>query len=120
MGVTGVRCLRIDRRGESSSSIWPSIGKCSRKNDKMKYFDCSLTDGNDTCRLVSFDPHIRPELEDCMEKGQSVSLSNCEIKRAKGGMGLEIVEIVLSEKSRVTHSLKKFKVVSQSWKRWRR
>ena len=81
--------------------------KCSRKNDKMKYFDCSLTDGNDTCRLVSFDPHIRPELEDCMEKGQSVSLSNCEIKRAKGGKGLEIV---LSEKSRVTHSPKKFKV----------
>ena len=81
--------------------------KCSRKNDKMKYFDCSLTDGNDTCRLVSFDPHIRPELEDCMEKGQSVSLSNCEIKRANGGMGLEIV---LSEKSRVTHSPKKFKV----------
>ena len=40
--------------------------KCSKKNDKMKYFDCSLTDGDNTCRLVSFDPHIRPELEDCM------------------------------------------------------
>ena len=39
-----------------------------------------------------------------MEKGQSVSLSNCEIKRAKGGMGLEIV---LSEKSRVNDEKRK-------------
>lgn len=37
--------------------------KTSKKNDKVKYFDCRLTNGKEVCRMVSFEPRIRSDLE---------------------------------------------------------
>jgi hypothetical protein len=81
--------------------------KTSRKNDKVKYFDCKLTDGKVFCRLVSFEPKIRSDLVQLMDKGQSISIMNCDIKKSKMGAGYELI---LSEKSLISPSPKIFKV----------
>ncbi len=83
-----------------------STATSSRKNDKIKYFDCQLTDGKEICRLVSFVPKAQSPLEELMEKGKSVGLVNCEIKKSKMSSGYEVI---LSEKSLVVSS-PKFKV----------
>ena len=81
--------------------------KTSRKNEKLKYFDCKLTDGKEVFRTVSFEPKVHSELVEFIEKGQSVSFVNCDIKKSKIGSGYELV---LSEKSSIIPSPKKIKV----------
>ena len=88
--------------------------KSSRKNQKLKFFDCTLTYEKEICRVVSFEPKIRSELEECMEKGHSVSLVNCGIKKSKVGTGYELI---VSDKSTVMRSPKKFKVSDDMMKK---
>ena len=82
--------------------------KTSRKNQKVKYFDCKLTDGKEVCRMVSFELKVWPDIEEFVERGESVSVVNCDVKKRKiGGTGYELV---LSDKSSVIRSPKKFKL----------
>ena len=81
--------------------------KQSKKNEKIRYFNCELTDGKKTCRLVSFEPKVRNEFEQFMEAEEAVAVQNCDIKKSKFGPGYEVV---LSQKSSVVSSPKRFKV----------
>ena len=66
--------------------------KTSRKNEKVKYFDCKLTDGKEVYRMVSFEPKVWPDIEEFVERGESVSVVNCDVKKRKiGGTGYELV-----------------------------
>ena len=60
--------------------------KTSRKNVQIKYFKGSLSDGSKAVRFVSFEPKLRPQIEQAREDLRRVSLSNCAVKRNRGDM----------------------------------
>ncbi len=81
--------------------------KKSRSNSSVSYFDGKLSDGQQCVRVISFETdHL-----DCMKRAQNsksdVLLSNCAVKRSKFNSGLEVV---LSNRSTVLASPKKFSV----------
>lgn len=85
--------------------------KSSKRNDSVKYFDGHLSDGKEICRIVSFAPKVRAEMEGFMEKGQSVSLVNCGIKRSKmESFNGPLYDIHISEKTSIVSSPIKFDV----------
>ena len=69
------------------------------------YFEAKLTDGAAQMRVVGFQGSQRKRLVTFEEKGESVSLQNCQIKQARFG---EDLEIMLKSSSRVEASPKKF------------
>ena len=82
--------------------------KTSRNNEELKYVDGHLSDGKEVCRFVSFDVKIKDEIEKIKSSGsESVVLQNCRIKKIGNG---DSYELVLSNKSSVASSPKKFKV----------
>ncbi len=84
--------------------------KTSRKNAGVKYLEGRVTDGKDVCRFVSFSPaKVKEEWEGVKEKGggSGLSLVNCDIKKSRFGSGYELV---LSEKSCIMCSPKRFRV----------
>ena len=79
--------------------------KTSRKTAQVQYFMGSLSDGSKTVRFVSFEPKLRPQIEQAREYLCGLSLSNCAITRNRGDM-----EVVVSNQSKILDSPKKFKV----------
>jgi len=51
-----------------------------RKNPNVKYFKGQLSDGCKTVRSVSFEPRLRPQIEEAQGKSAAVLLRNCAIK----------------------------------------
>ena len=81
--------------------------KNSRKNKDIKYVEGQLTDGKEVCRFISFDVKIRDDIEKLMDREESVSLNNCGVKKNRTGDGYEVV---LTKRSSVFSSPKKFKI----------
>ena len=79
--------------------------KTSRKNTRIQYFKGSLSDGSKTVRFMSFEPKLRPQIEQAREDLRGVSLSNCAVKRNRGDK-----EVMVSNQSKILDSPKKFKV----------
>ena len=73
--------------------------KTSRKTVRVQYFKGSLSDGSKTVRFVSFEPKLRPQIEQARENLRGVSLSNCAITRNRGDM-----EVVVSNQSKILDS----------------
>ena len=78
-----------------------------KKGKRASYFNCKLTDGEVQMRVVGFCGGQQKKLSSFMEKSESVSLKNCQIKRARQA---EELEIVLRSSSGVELSPKKFTV----------
>ena len=78
-----------------------------KKGKRANYFDFKLTDGEVQMRVVGFCGGQQKKLSSFMEKSESVSLKNCQIKRARQA---EELEIVLRSSSGVELSPKKFSV----------
>lgn len=82
--------------------------KTSTRNKDIKYIEGRISDGKDECRFVSFDTvKNKKEIEDRMEKGESVKFRNCAVKRSRNREGYEVV---MSVKSSVASSPKRFKI----------
>ena len=65
--------------------------KTGKKNSHIKYFTGQLSDGKRCMRLVSFDPKLRPRLNDSFGDSSPVAIKECRVKRASVGDDLEIV-----------------------------
>ena len=78
-----------------------------KKGKRANYFDCKLTDGEVQMRVMGFCDGQQKKLASFMEKSESVSLKNCQIRRA---CQAEELEIVLRSSSGVELSPKKFTV----------
>ena len=78
-----------------------------KKGKRASYFDCKLTDGEVQMRVVGFRNGQQKKLASFMEKSESVSLKNCQIRRARQA---EELEVVLRSSSGVELSPKKFTV----------
>ena len=57
--------------------------KNSRNNTIVKYFEGKLSDGYTTVRFISFEPKIRPQIEESLEKSSGITLRNCLVKRSR-------------------------------------
>ena len=57
--------------------------KTSRNNARVKYFEGQLSDGAKTVRFVSFEPKLRPQVEEARESLRRVALKNCIVKRSR-------------------------------------
>ena len=65
--------------------------KTGKKNSHVKYFTCHLSDGERCMCLVSFDPKLRPRLNDSFGDSSPIAIKECRVKRASVGDDLEIV-----------------------------
>lgn len=82
--------------------------RISRKNKDMKYFEGRMSDGKSCCWFVSFDVKAKDDIEAITKKGESVLMKNCDVKKSR--VRADEWEIVMSQKSTVMNSPKKFKV----------
>lgn len=80
--------------------------KKSRNKADVQYFETSLSDGDKTVRLVSFEPRLRKEVEDAYKTKREVAVKNCSVKRNR----TDEFEILVNNKSAITSSPKKFKI----------
>ena len=78
-----------------------------KKGKRASYFDCKLTDGEVQMRVVGFHDGQQKKLASFMEKSESVSLKNRQIRSARQA---EELEVVLRSSSGVELSPKKFTV----------
>ena len=82
--------------------------KISRNNKEVKYIEGELSDGKEVRRFVSFDAaKFKDEVEKLMDKGESVSLTNCSVKKSING---DSYELVMSKRSSVVSSPKRFRI----------
>ena len=81
--------------------------KTSRSNGRVKYFEGHLSDGTKTVRFVSFEPKLRPQIEEARESLRGVALKNCTVKRSREAGELEVL---VSSQTKIISSPKKFKV----------
>ena len=82
-----------------------------KKGRTCNYFDGEITDGKTSMRLFGFDSAagVRRKLMEFEGKAESVTLSKCEVKRARQGTNLEIL---LGKYTDVQRSDKAFSVES--------
>ena len=66
-----------------------------------------MSDGAKTVRFVSFEPKLRPQVEEARESLRGVALKNCTVKRSREAGELEVL---VSSQTKITNSPKKFKV----------
>lgn len=99
--------------------------KTSRKDPKKKYFNAAISDSKKTMRMVSFDPSIRPQLENNANRADednqpAVALENCLVKKNSFQQlpnSDPTYEILLTTRSRVLPSpSKKFRVAADDFK----
>ena len=103
IGSSGeMSCANVHGRVVELSPI-----KKSRYNDEVEYFEGQITDGKEMRRMVCFHPKIWKEIKEMKEKGESVTLLNCNIKKAKIG---DQYELVASGKCSVVSSPKRKEV----------
>ena len=84
--------------------------KTSKKDTRVKYIEGRLTDGKEVCRFVSFSPSkIKSEIDGALQlnSDESLKFENCSVKKSKIGTGYEIV---MTQRSKVACSPKKFRV----------
>ena len=53
-----------------------------RKSPASKYFDADFTDGKKTLKFVSYDPLLRPKLEQLKEEKATLTITDCSIKQS--------------------------------------
>ena len=78
--------------------------KESKRDSRLKYFTGKITDGKKTLRMVSFRPKFRDELQNIAGAGQSVAISECEVKASASSA----LEVISSRASGVKKCEKKF------------
>ena len=81
----------------------------SSKSSSCSYFDGEITDGKATMRFFGFDAGVRRRLVEFEDSKKAVTLTNCEVKRARRG---ENLEVLVSKKTEVEKSEKVFEVES--------
>ena len=55
--------------------------KVSKKNLKTKFFIGKISDGKRTTRIISFNPHLRTQLEKFRQSSSEVAIVNCSIQK---------------------------------------
>ena len=91
-----------------SAKIQGVVMLLSPMKGDSKYFDGRLGDGKGSIRLVGFDSKKQEQLSKMFEKGQPVTLEDCQLKKGKFS---EEMELLLSSS---TASQKKFNVCSNA------
>ena len=81
------------------------LKECTRH--RKKYFDGNLSDDSDTKRFVSFNTKLFQSMKEAKDNSTSIALNKCSVKRS--ALNMEELEIVISDKSEIMHSPKKFK-----------
>ena len=80
--------------------------KTGRKNSNVKYFEGQLSDGSKTVRFVSFEPKLRPQIQEAQGKSAAVLLKNCAVKRNRE----QALEVQVNSQTVITNSPTKFKI----------
>ena len=76
---------------------------------KSKYFDGTVTDGKSKLRVVGYSQGQQEIMDDLMVAKQPVELNDCEIKRARRGLKMEIS---LKGSTKITKSDKQFNMAA--------
>ena len=84
------------------------LKECARH--RKKYFDGNLSDDSDTKRFVSFNTKLFQSMKEAKDNSTSIALNKCSVKRS--ALNMEELEIVISDKSEIMQSPKKFKCES--------
>lgn len=79
-----------------------------------KYFTGKITDGQETKRVVAFDPKLHAKMEKFKEEGSIIALVDCSIQQSKYSDG---VEIIASQKTKLELSPKKIKISDEMMKK---
>ena len=84
----------------------------SKKNKTTRFFDGKIADGKRTTRVISFNPHLRSQLERFREKSSEVALVNCSVQREFEGAsgGNQRYEVVLNSRTKLEDSPKIFRM----------
>ena len=80
--------------------------KKSRNKADVQYFETSLSDGDKTVCVVSFEPRLRRDVEEAYKTKREVAIKNCSVKRNRS----DTFEILANSKSSITNSPKKFRI----------
>ena len=67
--------------------------KTSSKRSDIKYFEGQISNGVKTVRLMSFEPNLRPKIEDAQKSKAGVALRNCAIKQSRISDNFEVQQI---------------------------
>lgn len=70
-----------------------SLMKKSRKNNNVEYLEGQITDRKEVCRIVGFESRVWKEMKVMKDKGESVSIINCDIEKDKNSEEYELVTI---------------------------
>ena len=81
--------------------------RSSTHSKEIQYFDTFFSDGIKTVRVVSFDPKLKPKVDNAREKGEEVALTNCCVQKRKD---CDEMEIVIGNRSNLIKSPKRFRL----------
>ena len=90
----------------STASLHAVVSSLSpvKKGRNSDYFEGTVTDGKSTVRLVGYKRSQQSKIQRFMDKQQPILLDDCEIKKARRGPRMEIMQMATA----TTSSLKKF------------
>ena len=83
------------------------ISPVQKSKRGTKYFNARLSDGLTMRKVVRFKEAQHAKMKDSMEKQESICLDDCQIKKAKQGLDMEIL---MKRTTTISPSPKKFKV----------
>ena len=91
----------------STASLHAVVSSLSpvKKGRNSDYFEGTVTDGKSTVRLVGYKRSQQSKIQRFMDKQQPILLDYCEIKKARCGQRMEIMQKVSTA---ITSSPKKF------------
>lgn len=85
--------------------------KVSRNNPNTKYFSGKLSDGKKLARVISFQPQLRPTMEESRKEQSAIAMVNCTIQENKYDSDLEVMA---SSHTTIQVSPKKIKLDEQA------
>ena len=81
--------------------------KKGKKNSSVNYFDGEISNGKNKLRFIS---KLLPNIEKSFNESSSIQLVNCQIKESSYIGQLNQYEILLSTKTQINKSTKKYKL----------
>ena len=81
------------------------------KQNAKKCFDGYMSDGRKRIRFVGFQQKNQDKIAEITKEGKPVVLSNCSVKKARSGDGLELI---VNDQTEINKSPKKFEIQAKS------
>ena len=72
-----------------------------KKGCRSNYFDGSVSDGKSNIHLVGFNPSQRIRMKNLMENKQAVKIDDCEVRHARRGQSMEILQPIPQQLDRI-------------------